>query len=222
MSRFPLRVPMQDRQNEAAPDRRRHDAIVDIAAGTNYYDATYGTMVHKINEGGFCVLSRSDHLIMTTLGSCISVCMFDPVVKVGGMNHFLLPAKRGPELGNSRSMRYGINAMEMLFNEVTKRGGKKSRLVIKAFGAGRVLNISNDIGARNQFFLKQYMTNEGMSLAAHDLGGDFPRGVIFYPATGKAFVKLMRRASDAKIGQQEEKFRKRINKEFDFGDVKLF
>jgi len=203
-------------------DRRRHEALSDIPAGTNYYDSHYDTMIHKINEGGFCVLSRSSHIIMTTLGSCISVCMHDPQTRVGGMNHFLLPEFRAGGSGNNLSMRYGINAMETLFNEVIKRGGKKSRLVVKAFGAGKVINISSDIGARNQLFLKQYIADEGLKLAREDLGGNFPRSVIFYPSSGKAFVRILRRASDVRIGEQEERFRKKISDEFSASDIKLF
>lgn len=203
-------------------ERRSKNNIADIPAGSNYYDIKFGTMVHKINEGGFCVLSRTDHLIMTTLGSCISVCMHDPVIKVGGMNHFLLPADRGGDDKNSFSMRYGNNAMETLLNEILKRGGQKSRLVLKAFGAGSVLNIKANIGEKNQAFLKQYIADEGMKLETCDLGGNLPRGVIFYPSTGKAYVKLLHRASDKKIGNEEEKFRKKLEKQNVSGDIELF
>lgn len=203
-------------------ERRRRDVIADIPAGSNYYDHKFDTMVHKINEGGFCVLSRSEHVIMTTLGSCISVCMFDPVIRVGGMNHFLLPEERNAERKDSFSMRYGNNAMETLLNEILKRGGQKARLVLKAFGAGNVLSINADIGAKNQSFLKKYISDEGMTLKTCDLGGDFPRRVAFFPATGKAYVKLLRRAGDRMIGTQEDKYRKKIEKQHAFGDIELF
>lgn len=203
-------------------ERRHKDHLADIPAGSSYYDARFGTTVHKINEGGFCVLSRSDHLIMTTLGSCISVCMFDPVIKVGGMNHFLLPQDNGNEDKNAFNMRFGNNAMETLLNEILKRGGQKSRLLLKAFGAGNVLNIRANIGSKNQAFLKQYITDEGMTLETCDLGGKLPRGVIFYPSTGKVYVKLLHRASDSKIGKAEEKFRQKIVKQRTSGDIELF
>lgn len=203
-------------------ERRRRDVITDIPAGSNYYDHKFDTMVHKINEGGFCVLSRSDHVIMTTLGSCISVCVFDPVVRVGGMNHFLLPEERNAARKDSFSMRYGNNAMETLINEVLKRGGQKARLVLKAFGAGNVLSINANIGVENQIFLKQYISDEGMKLETCDLGGVSPRRVAFFPATGKAFVKLLLRAGDRNIGTEEEKYRKKIEKQHVFGDIELF
>lgn len=203
-------------------DRRRRDVVADIPAGTNYYDHNFDTMVHKINEGGFCVLSRSEHVIITTLGSCISVCMYDPVVKVGGMNHFLLPEEQNIDRKDNFSLRYGNNAMEMLLNEILKRGGQKSRLTVKAFGAGNVLSINANIGEKNQDFLKYYIRDEGLKIETCDLGGDFPRRVAFFPATGKAFVKLLRRAGDRKIGAQEEKYRKQIEKQHISGDIEIF
>ncbi|PCI44479.1 MAG: chemotaxis protein CheD [Alphaproteobacteria bacterium] len=203
-------------------ERRRRDVIADIPAGSSYYDHTFDTTVHKINEGGFCVLSRSEHVIMTTLGSCIAVCMFDPVIKVGGMNHFLLPEDHNADCKDSFSMRYGNNAMEILLNEILKRGGMKLRLVIKAFGAGNVLSIKAAIGAKNQRFLKHYIADEGLKLETCDLGGNFPRRVAFYPSSGKAYVRLLRRAGDRMIGSQEEKYRRRIEKQHISGDIELF
>lgn len=212
------------RQQEKAGfvDRRMRDPMADIPAGSTYYDHKFDTMVHKINEGGFCVLSQSEHVIITTLGSCISVCMFDPVIKVGGMNHFLLPEERHSERKNNFCMRYGNNAMEKLLNEILKRGGQKDRIILKAFGAGNVLSINANIGEENQKFLKKYITDEGMKLETCDLGGDLPRRVAFFPATGKAFVKLLRRAGDRNIGRQEEKYRHEIETQHASGDIELF
>lgn len=203
-------------------ERRTRNILDDIPAGSNYFDHKLDTTVHKINEGGVCVLSRSEHVIMTTLGSCISVCMFDPIIKVGGMNHFLLPEEKNTERKDNFSMRYGNNAMEILLNEILKRGGQRSRIVLKAFGAGNVLSIKAEIGAKNQEFLKKYIADEDMALETCDLGGDYPRRVAFFPSTGKAFVKLLRRSSDRKIGQQEENFRKRIETQDLSGNIELF
>ncbi|MCF8473858.1 MAG: hypothetical protein K9G26_04100 [Emcibacter sp.] len=212
---------MSNVQKNDDRNKRQRD-VLDIPSGANYYDAKFGTMVHKINEGGFCVLSQSDHLIMTTLGSCISVCIFDPIIKVGGMNHFLLPESSLEEGKNNFSLRYGNNAMETLVNEILKRGGKKERLVLKAFGAGNVINMKADIGGKNHIFLKQYIKDEDLKLETCDLGGDFPRWVIFYPSTGKAFVRLLQRTQDRKIINQEEVLRKKIEKQHNAVDIELF
>ncbi len=203
-------------------ERRRPNPADDIGVRSKYFDHHFKTTVHKIHEGDFCVLSKTDHVIMTTLGSCISVCMTDPVVKVGGRNHFLLFSDRSENGTNGYSMRYGNNAMETLFNEILKRGGIKERLIIKAFGAGNVLNINANIGAKNEAFLKKYIQDEEMKLDTCDLGGNMPRRVAFFPSTGKVFVKHLQRAGDRMIAKEEEHFRKKIEQQPVSGDIELF
>ena len=63
--------------------------------------------------------------ISTSLGSCVAACLFDPESKIGGMNHFMLPART---LNEGASARYGVHAMELLINEIMKRGGDRRRL----------------------------------------------------------------------------------------------
>lgn len=203
-------------------DRRKSSQFENIPAGSCFFDPKFEAMAHKINEGDYCVLRGSDDLIMTTLGSCISVCIYDLEAKVGGMNHFLLPEGRDGNEENNFCMRYGNNAMEILINEILKRGGMKDRLILKAFGAGNVLKIKADIGPKNIRFLDQYVKAEGLKLATRDLGGDLPRRVAFFPATGKAYVKLLRRASDMNIAKKETNFRKRIGQQQHAGEIELF
>ena len=87
-------------------------------------------------------------VVYTVLGSCISACIRDPIVGVGGMNHFMLPEPKetGPDSWGE-STRYGSYAMESLINEIIKRGGIKSRLEIKLFGAGKIYEGNIDVGA---------------------------------------------------------------------------
>ncbi|NOZ67030.1 MAG: chemoreceptor glutamine deamidase CheD [Alphaproteobacteria bacterium] len=203
-------------------ERRSRDVFDDIPAGSCYFDQKLGRTIHKINEGGFCVLSRSDHVIMTTLGSCIAVCMYDPVMQVGGMNHFLLPEEKNNADKNTYNMRYGNHAMEVLLNEILKRGGQKERLVLKAFGGGNVLSLTANIGSHNQQFLKQYIADEGLVLDMCDLGGDFPRRLAFYPSSGNAYVKILRRVSDLDIHSREETYRQKAVQESHNSQIDLF
>ena len=95
--------------------------------------------------------------ISTLLGSCIAVCLFDPVNHVMGMNHFLLSCHRpfgnGP-IFSTDAGRYGINAMELLINEMYKLGARRSCLKAKAFGGGNLFKgssfcpQSNECGGR--------------------------------------------------------------------------
>src|SRR4051812_20226367 len=112
----------------------------------------------KILPGEYYV-TRSDEAITTVLGSCISACIRDPVVNVGGMNHFMLPednSVRSPGSNEAPMLatRYGSYAMESLINDLLKLGARRGRLEIKIFGGGRVLSAMTDIGARNISFVK--------------------------------------------------------------------
>lgn len=90
--------------------------------------------------------SKNPAVVHTLLGSCVAVCMFDPIKRIGGMNHILLPGN-GDLKDFSDSTRYGINAMELLINMIMNLGGNRNRLVAKAFGGGNILaGISEENG----------------------------------------------------------------------------
>jgi hypothetical protein len=106
-------------------------------ASFRYTERGFDTQAVKVLPGEFYVDSK-DTPIVTILGSCVAVCLRDAAVQVGGMNHFLLPD--GGESGIAGTAgRYGVNAMEMLINELVKRGAQRSRLEAKIFSTLREL-----------------------------------------------------------------------------------
>ena len=84
--------------------------------------ATEKDRTSYIVQGEFRVSRDPSEVLSTVLGSCVAVCLWDPTAKVGGMNHFLLPA--APGQGDAKMLRYGAHAMEVLINEVLKLGSK--------------------------------------------------------------------------------------------------
>lgn len=130
-------------------------------------------------------------MIATVLGSCVSVCLYDPVRRVGGMNHFMLP---GEELAgmSSGSPRYGAHAMEQLLNRVIGLGADPRALEAKVVGAGRVIGGMQDIGKRNAAFAMEYLQERNIRIAAVEVGDIYPRKVLFAPSTGRLFVKRLR------------------------------
>ena len=138
-------------------------------------------VVVNINIGDYYA-SKEPEIIRTVLGSCVAVCLFDPVNQIGGMNHILLPGK--PDLKHfDASARYGINAMELLINNILNLGGKKRFLTAKAFGGGHVLpaiSRENGVGERNSKFVAEFLHNEGIKIAKHDFGGQDSRKIYFY------------------------------------------
>src|SRR3546814_17612612 len=103
-------------------------------SGRRYRDRDLGNDAIKILPGEFQVTSE-DIVLVTLLGSCVSACLRDPLAGVGGINHFMLPEAEA--LGSS-SARYGAYAMEVLINELLKRGARRERLEAKVFGGGTV------------------------------------------------------------------------------------
>lgn len=179
----------------------------------------------KILPGEYYV-TRSDEAITTVLGSCISACVRDPLIRVGGMNHFMLPednSVRDQRMPVGLATRYGSNAMESLINDVLKLGGARERLEIKIFGGGRVLAHMTDIGARNIDFVRNYLSTEGLHMHAQDVGGEQPRKVIYYPTEGRVRVRKLRPIENRGVSDRERLYLDSIKTVHDDGgDIELF
>jgi chemotaxis protein CheD len=162
-------------------------------------------VVTTIHQGDCLVGGDEDLTFSTILGSCIAACIRDVEARVGGMNHFLLAEPSG----NARdrygaSARYGAFAMEQLINKVLTRGtGRKANLEIKVFGGGLINSALTDVGAKNIEFVRQFLADEGYSLAGEDVGGAFARRVMFKPHSGRAFVKRLDSDAGANVAREE-------------------
>ena len=145
-----------------------------------------------IETGGVFASSRPI-LIQTVLGSCIAACLRDPVTRIGGMNHFMLPRASGADLG--APARYGVHAMELLINKIMQLGGARERLEAKLFGGGNVLATKFtciSIGEKNIEFARQFLRTEGIRLAEEQVGGTHPMEALFNPQTGVSLARMVR------------------------------
>jgi chemotaxis receptor (MCP) glutamine deamidase CheD len=190
-------------------------------AGTIHYPPAELEKEVTIFIGG---VHAADHpqIVKTLLGSCISVCLFDPVSGVGGMNHFMLP--RGGDNGNRADLtRFGVHAMDCLIGAMLKLGGDRRRFVAKCFGGAHVLDTRESeagVPQQNIAFIRRFLADEGFRLVAEDLGGYDPRHVRFYTSTGRALVKRVRGArATARLLLQE---RLRTAQPPTYGGVELF
>ncbi|WP_077034565.1 chemoreceptor glutamine deamidase CheD [Pelomonas sp. KK5] len=163
-----------------------------------FYDAHFKNAAVKILPGEYFV-DNEDILIMTTLGSCIAACLWDRTAQIGGMNHFMLPE------GSGDSGRYGSFAMEMLINELMKRGAQKSRMEAKIFGGGAVIAGMNtiNVGERNTNFVIDYLKLERIPIVSKDVMDVYPRKVCFLPHSGKAMVKRLAPTNTDALVQQD-------------------
>ena len=145
----------------------------------------------------------------TLLGSCVAVCLFDPVLRIGGINHFMLPDIGRSRYGDVDSMLSGDFAMEALLNALLIRGAKKVRLQAKAFGGGTIIDTDGgalSIGMRNANFAKEWLAREGIALRSSDFLGPWSRKIIFLPFNGEAFCKrLVTNMANAEVIAREER-----------------
>ncbi|MEE4200717.1 chemotaxis protein CheD [Erythrobacter sp.] len=138
----------------------------------------------------------------TILGSCVATCLYDPLAKVGGMNHFLL----GEPSGGSASARvdgdYGLYLMEVLINDMLAQGALKQRLRARLYGGGNLNPDLGAIGSANARFAREFLRKEGIEKAFEDLEGTHARRVDFRPATGQ--VRCRRIAETAAPTQKPQ------------------
>lgn len=192
-----------------------------------YWDVHHNCWIAKILPGEFYV-TRLPERIATTLGSCVSACLWDVVAGIGGMNHFMLPVtvqdSNKVRWGNlpSDATRYGNYAMEHLINEMLKHGAQRQRMRAKLFGGGRVMRQSYDVGSRNVDFVMEYVAQENLIVEAQDLRGDYPRKVLFDPISGRAFMKRLMSMHNDTISAREESYRKVLVAAPVEGAVELF
>lgn len=142
-------------------------------------------IVHVI-QGDHRVSDHPGLVLTTVLGSCVAACLHDPVRRIGGMNHFLLPDGPG-----ARDIRYASAAMEQLVNSLLKMGSRRDRLVAKLFGGARMIKGLPDIGHRNGEAAMAFLKGEGITVSAQSLGGTHARRVRFWPETGRAQQLLL-------------------------------
>ncbi len=142
---------------------------------------------HHITQGEQAVGSDPKMVITTLLGSCVSCCLWDPAAGVGGMNHMLLTTS-GSDADTCNLA--GLNAMELLINEIQKQGGQRSRLRAKAFGGAQMVSGLSKIGEQNSAFILNFLEQEGIECEGHSLGGETARQLMFWPATGRVMQKI--------------------------------
>ena len=164
-------------------------------------------LARNVHPGAWLI--DSEKPLATLLGSCVTVCLFDPGLKIGGINHFMLPDMGRSNHGDVDSLLSGNYAMEALLNGLLIKGAKKPRLQAKAFGGGTIIDTDSgaqSIGMRNASFAKEWLNREGIPLRSSDFLGPWSRKIIFLPFNGEAFCKrLVTSMANAEVIAREER-----------------
>ncbi len=177
-----------------------------------------------IHIGGlYC--SNKPTIIETILGSCVAVCLHDPVAGIGGMNHILLPGQADMKRFDAVA-RYGINAMELLINKMLSAGACRPRLVAKTFGGAHILpSISpkNGTGQKNIEFVVDFLTLESITITGYSMGGQDTRRIYFHTDTGEVFMKRIPSSSFKEITTHEKRLLNKVRtRVVEAGDIALF
>jgi chemotaxis protein CheD len=137
------------------------------------------------------LVSKEPFEIQTLLGSCIAVCLFDPVLKCGGMNHYMLPLWNGSGL---ESPKFGNIAIDMLIEKMERLGSIKNNLIAKVFGGASQFDSEHavlNIGERNIQVAESMLQKHKIRTVAASTGGIQGRKITFHSETGKVMMKYI-------------------------------
>jgi chemotaxis protein CheD len=176
-----------------------------------------------IHIGEHYVSNSPDVEILTVLGSCIGACIRDPRLRLGGMNHFMLPGNTSDDSsGASVDMRYGQVAMERLINDLLAAGARRERLEVKLFGGANTLHTGMRVGDRNVAFVRDFLAQERMAIAAADVGGSVGRRIRYQPFTGQVMRLKLGSTTARDLFSKELEFGRSLAPQNIEGSVELF
>jgi chemotaxis protein CheD len=128
------------------------------------------------------------------IGSCIALCAWDPVSRVGGIAHMLLPCSRNRDEMSS-PVKYIDSGVPFMLNKMIKNGATRSNLIIKIAGGAKMLSIPGenglDIGQKNIAEIKAALIRENLAACGADLGGNMGRTIEFFMDSGKITIKTI-------------------------------
>ena len=155
----------------------------------------------KVGMADLNVCVSPDRIPTLGLGSCVGIALRDPVTKIGGLAHIMLPDSTTIR-NNSNIPKFADTGIEELVKQVTRRGANRSRLVAKIAGGAQMFGFNSNsemvrVGERNVQATKKKLAELRIPILAEDTGKNFGRTVIFYPETGDFVIRA--------VGKQEYK-----------------
>lgn len=147
-----------------------------------------------VGVGDMAVSNKLDDVLITySLGSCIGVAVYDPVAKVGGLLHYMLPESSiDPEKAKKNPAMFGDTGIPLLFKSCYGLGATKANMVVKVAGGGQILDENGvfNIGKRNYMILKKLFWRNNVRIAAEDVGGSVNRTMRLEISSGRVFLKV--------------------------------
>lgn len=144
-------------------------------------------------------VAQAPDILRTILGSCVGVCLYDQIKKIGGMSHVMLPSHRKSSVSK---MKYADTAIPMLVDDLEEQGADQRRLIAKIVGGATMFDVGEgslmgEIGRNNINKVKEVLGGMNIQIISEDIGGDYGRTIDFYMESGDVKIKSM--TGDEKI-----------------------
>ena len=139
-------------------------------------------------------IAQGENTIVTyALGSCIGICLYEPIYKIGALGHIMLPLSPNPQAEKSIN-KYSDTCIKNMLEQLQQKGCMKSRLIAKIAGGAKMFTVTGDstfgnIGDRNAEAVRKVLSAYGIQIRAHDIGENYGRTVYFNTNNGEVQVK---------------------------------
>lgn len=151
------------------------------------------TKLSKITVGiADMKMARDNGMLITyALGSCIGICLYDPLIKLGAMVHIMLPINM--EAGRKNPLKYVDTGLRETLRQMEAKGASRSRITAKIAGGARMFEVTGgaigNIGQRNIESVHMNLKKEGIRLLAEDVGGSVARTMLFDVSNGMSCIR---------------------------------
>ncbi|MEM7651295.1 MAG: hypothetical protein AAF204_04350 [Pseudomonadota bacterium] len=182
----------------------------------NYFNAQFDAEPFYVEPGKVICAHDEEEMLVATVGSGVLMAIFDQELKTGVMGYVVLPdpvLEEFPFLDKADQalVQKAFEPIENCIGEMKRQGAGKTRIKIRLFG-GNILEDDNlDRGLKHTVFVQEYLSRKGLQVFSTDIGGPFVRRVHFFPTTGRAVRRLLRRESDyADMAELEGAYNKNL------------
>ncbi len=152
-----------------------------------------------IGIGEWAVEKNPAILVTLGLGSCVGVCIRDPVARIGGMVHVMLPDSGG-KITNTPG-KFADTGVDLVIEELLKMGGQRSRLEAKIAGGASMFQSAMDIGNRNIEAVLKSLERNSIKLLAKDVGGNKARSIEYDIESGKLLIRKVKTGDAVEVSE---------------------
>ena len=149
-----------------------------------------------VGIGEMAISKCSDDVLIThSLGSCVGVALYDPVARVGGLSHFMLPlSKLDPAKAAREPCLFADTGLMMMLDQMIAEGARMQRLVCKVAGGARMFEHEDRFktSERNYYVVRKLLWKNSILIAGEEVGGSIPRTLLLYMADGRTTIMSQR------------------------------